>query len=216
MKTFENFQVIPANRLAFLAAERTCQFPGTYNPLYIYGVCGTGKTHLLMAIADHFRKNGKTVELLSCQQLCEEMISAIKNSTMSEYRTKYHEADIVLIDNLQYLKGKENTQEELFTILEKRLSNGKQTILAGNLSPAEISFWDSQLASHITSGLCIQTQVPNSEERSQIVANKLKERGMDWPMEACRYVAHNAAFSWFQIDGEINKIVFLKELYNKQ
>jgi chromosomal replication initiator protein len=144
------------------------------------------------------------------------MISAIKNSTMSEYRTKYHEADIVLIDNLQYLKGKENTQGELFTILEKRSSNGKQTILAGNLSPAEISFWDSQLATHITSGLCIQTQVPNSEERSQIVANKLKERGMDWPMETCRYVAHNTAFSWFQIDGEINKIVFLKELYNKQ
>ena len=204
MKTFENFQVIPANRLAFWAAERTCQFPGTYNPLYIYGVCGTGKTHLLMAIADRFRKNGKTVVFLSCQQLCDDLISAIKNSTTREWLTKYYEADILLIDDLQYLEGKTSTQEELLAVLKKRLADGKQTILAGKPTPSEISFWDSDLHPYINGGLCIETQVPHHEERSQIVANKLKERGMDWPMEACRYVAHNAAFSWFQIDGEIN------------
>ena len=215
MKTFENFVVIPANHLAHHAADLICQFPGTLNPLYIFGASGTGKTHLLNAIADQFQKDGKTVQFLSCQQFCEEMIADIKTGTNAEFRMKYHEADIVLIDSLQYIDGKENTQGELFTILENRLSDHKQTVFAGNIPPSQILLWDSELSSCLTGGLCIEIQVPNYEEIAKIVANKLKERGMDWPVEACQYVALNIASSHNQIDGEINKIVFLNKLHNK-
>ncbi len=216
MKTFENFVVIPVNQLARLAADKICQSPGSHNPLYIFGASGTGKTHLLMAIADQFQKSGKTVQYLSCQLFCDEMICAIKTGTNTEFRTKYYEADIVLIDGLQYVDGKEATQGELFTILEKRLSAHKQTVFAGSTPPSQISLWDSELSSCLTGGLCIEIQVPNYEETAEIVANKLKEHGMDWPVEACQYVALNIASGRNQIDGEINKIVFLNSLHNEK
>ena len=144
------------------------------------------------------------------------MICAIKTGTNTEFRTKYYEADIVLIDGLQYVDGKEATQGELFTILEKRLSDHKQTVFAGNIPPSQISLWDAELSSCLTGGLCIEIQVPNYEEIAKIVANKLKERGMDWPAEACQYVALNIASGRKQIDGEINKIVFLNSLHNEK
>lgn len=216
MKTFENFVVVPTNQLARLAADQICQSPGSHNPLYIFGASGTGKTHLLMAIADQFQKSGKTVQYLSCQQFCEEMICAIKTGTNPELRTKYYEADIVLIDGLQYVAGKEATQGELFTILEKRLSDHKQTVFAGSVSPSQISLWDSELSSCLTSGLCIQIQMLNYEETAEIVAHKLKEHGMDWPVEACQYVALHLASGRNQIDGEINKIVFLNSLHKEK
>lgn len=216
MKTFENFVVIPANRLAHHAADNVCQSPGNHNPLYIFGATGTGKTHLLMAIADQFQKSGKTAKYLSCQQFCDEMICAIKNGTNAEFRKKYYEADIVLMDELQYIAGKEATQAELLAILNKRVSDHKQTVFAGSITPSQISLWNSDLPSCLTGGLCIEMQVPNYEETAQIVANKLKEHGMDWPMEACQYVALNIASGRNQIDGEINKIVFLNTLNNKK
>lgn len=216
MKTFENFVVVPANRLAYLAANKICQSPSNHNPLYIFGASGTGKTHLLMAIADQFQKSGNTVQYLSCQQFCDEMLCAIKTGTITEFRTKYYEADIVLIDGLQYVDGKEATQGELFTILEKRLSDHKQTVFAGSAPPSQISLCNSELSSCLRGGLCIEIQVPNYEETTEIVANKLKERGMDWSVEACQYVALNLASGRNQIDGEINKIVFLNALHNEK
>lgn len=216
MKTFENFVVVPANQLARLAADKICQSPGNHNPLCIFGASGTGKTHLLMAIADQFQKSGKTVQYLSCQQFCDEMICAIKAGTNTEFRTKYYEADILLLDGLQFVAGKETTQGELFAILEKRLSDHKQTIFAGNAPPSQILLWDSELSSCLRGGLCIEIQMSNYAETTEIVANKLKEHGIDWPVEACQYVALNIASGRNQIDGEINKIVFLNALHNEK
>lgn len=216
MKTFENFVVIPANRLAHRAADNVCQSPGNHNPLYLFGATGTGKTHLLMAIADQFQKNGKTAQYLSCQQFCDEMICAIKAGTNAEFQKKYYEADIILMDGLQYIAGKETTQAELVAILDKRVSDHKQTVFAGSIPPSQISLWNSEISSCLTGGLCIEMQAPNYEETAQIVANKLKEHGMDWPMEACQYVALNIGSGRNQIDGEINKIVFLNTLNNEK
>ena len=216
MKTFENFVVVPANQLARIAADRICHSPGSYNPLYIFGASGTGKTHLLMAIADFYRNSGKTAQYLSCQQFCDEMISAIQTDTVAGFQAKYHAADIVLIDGLQYIDGKEATQHELFSILAKRLSDHKQTVFAGNTLPTQISLWNTELSSCLTGSLCIEIQVPNFEETVQIVANKLKEQGMDWPVEACRYVALNIASGRKQITGEINKIAFLNSLHTEK
>ena len=216
MKTFENFEVLPANRLAHRAADKICKYPGTYNPLYIFGTSGTGKTHLLMAIANQFQNSGKTVGHLSCQQFFVEMISAIKNGTTIEFRAKYYDADIVLIDGVQYIDGKEATQGELFTILEKRLHDGKQTVFAGSTPPSQIALWNSELSACLTGGLCVEIHTLNFEETAKIVAGKLKVHGMDWPVEACQYVALNIVSNHNQIDGEINKIAFLNGLHNKE
>ena len=214
-KTFETFVVKPTIHLAHHAAMQICQAPDSNHLLYFYGASGVGKTHLLMAIADRFRKDGKSVRYLSCQQFYDEMIDAIRNGTNAEFRMKYHEADLVLLDDLQSIDGKETTQSELFSILAKRLREHKQTVCAGSVLPPRIALWNCELASCLNSGLCIEMQAPNHEETAEIVANKLKEHGMIWPEEACRYVAMNIARGHNQIDGEINKIVFLNGLDKK-
>lgn len=214
MKTFKSFVEVPANKLARLAANTVSQNPGCHNPLYIFGASGTGKSHLLLAIAEEFQKQGKIAQYISCQQFCEEMISAVKTGNNADFRKKYYAPDVVLIDGLQYVDGKEATQNELLAILEKRLSDHKQTVFAGNTLPSQFSFWNSELSACLTGGLCVEIQVPNYEETTRIVANKLKEHGMDWPAAACQYVALNIAAGRYPIDGEIKKIVFLNGLHN--
>ena len=210
--TFENYVTTPSNRLARLAAEKICKSPVGFNPLYIYGPSGVGKTHLLRAIAAEYESRGTTAICLSSNQFLEEMIDAIRNGTNTKFREKYHQVDVLLIDRLQYVAGKEATQEELFNIVEKRLLDHKQTVFAGNVHPSQIPILDPELSACLAGGLCIEIPTPDFEGKTQILSRKLKAHGMDWPIEACRYVALNISSSVNQIEGEINKILACREL----
>lgn len=210
---FETFITTPSNRLARLAAEKVCETPVTYNPLYIYGPPGVGKTHLLQAVANEYKSKGLSAICLSSNQFLEEMIEAIKTGTNMEFREKYHQVDVLLIDRLQYVAGKESTQEELFNIVEKRLLDHKQTVFAGNVHPSQIPILDPELSACLAGGLCIEIPTPDFDGKVEIIAQKLKQNGIDWPIEACKYVAHNVSSGVNQIEGEIHKILALRELF---
>lgn len=213
--TFENYVMTPSNRLVCLAAQKICETPGAYNPLYIFGPSGVGKTHLLQAIAAEYESKGQSAICLSSNQFLEEMIEAIRNGTNVEFREKYHQVDVLLIDRLQYIAGKEATQEELFNIVGKRLLDLKQTVFAGNVHPSQIPILDPELSACLAGGLCIEIPTPDFEGTSEIIFQKLKAHGIDWPMEACRYVALNTSSGANQIEGEINKILACRETLEK-
>lgn len=212
--TFGTYVTTPSNRFARIAAETISKSSEiNYDPLYIYGPSGVGKTHLLHAMAKEYRKQGKTAICVSASQFCEEMIAAIRNGTNAEFREKYQQADVLLIDRLEYVAGKEATQEELFNIWEKRhLLNHKQTIFAGNAYPTRIPMLEPKLSSHLALGLCVEIPTPDCEEKAKIIFQKLKSKGVDWPIDACRYVARNISSNASQIEGEINKILACREL----
>ena len=213
--TFENYVMTPSNRLVRLAAQKICETPGAYNPLYIFGPSGVGKTHLLQAIAAEYESKGQSAICLLSNQFLEEMIEAIRNGTNAEFREKYHQVDVLLIDRLQYIAGKEATQEELFNIVGKRLLDHKQTVFAGNVHPSQIPVLDPELSACLAGGLCIEIPTPDFEGKTQIISKKLKAHGMDWPIEACRYVALNVSSGVNQIEGEINKILACREMLEK-
>lgn len=213
--TFETFVATSSNCLAQLAAKKICETPDSFNPLYIYGPPGVGKTHLLQAVANEYTSKGLSAICLSSNQFLEGMIEAIKTGTNMEFREKYHQVDVLLIDRLQYIAGKEATQEELFNIVGKRLLDHKQTVFAGNVHPSQIPILDPELSACLAGGLCIEIPTPDFEGKTQIVSQKLKAHGMDWPIEACRYVALNTSSGANQIEGEINKILACREMLEK-
>lgn len=210
--TFESYTTTSSNRLARLAAEAVCESPGVkFNPLYIYGPSGVGKTHLLHASAAGCESKGLSAICLSSNQFLEEMIAATRNGTNVEFREKYHQVDVLLIDRLQYVAGKEATQEELFNIVGKRLLDHKQTVFAGNVHPSQIPILDPELSACLAGGLCVEIPTLDVEGKTQIIFQKLKSKGVDWPIDACRYVA-NISSNASQIGGEINKILAFREL----
>ena len=210
--TFETFINTPSNQLAHIAAQKICETPGVYNPLYIFGPSGAGKTHLLHAIAKEYENEQKTALYVSANQFLEEMIVAIKNRTNTEFKEKYHQADVLLIDRLQYISGKEASQEELFNIVDRRLLENKQVVVVGDNSLGRIPGLGMELQACLSGGLCIEIQTPDLDAKTKIISEKLKNNGIEWPMDACRYVALNISSGIKQIEGEINKILAFREL----
>ena len=210
--TFGTFINTPSNQLACLAAQKICETPGAYNPLYIYGPPGVGKTHLLYAIANAYNKEQKTAIYISANQFLEEMIEVIKTGNNPEFREKYHQADVLLIDRLQYISGKEASQKELLNIVERRLLENKQVVVAGDSSLGRIPDLEEELYACLARGVCIEIQTPDLDTKTKIIAEKLKKNGIEWPVDACRYVALNISSGVEQIEGEIHKILAFKEL----
>ena len=210
--TFGTFINTPSNQPACLAAQKICETPGAYNPLYIYGPPGVGKTHLLYAIANAYNKEQKTAIYISANQFLEEMIEVIKTGNNPEFREKYHQADVLLIDRLQYISGKEASQKELLNIVERRLLENKQVVVAGDSSLGRIPDLEEELHACLARGVCIELQTPDLDTKTKIIAEKLKKNGIEWPVDACRYVALNISSGVEQIEGEIHKILAFKEL----
>ena len=212
--TFETYVTIPSNRFARLAAETISKSPEiNFNPLYIYGPPGVGKTHLLQAMAKEYESRGLTATYLPCNQFFEEMVQAIQNGTNAEFREKYYQVDVLILDRLEYVAGKEATQEELFNIMQRRYLNYKQTVLAGTTHPTQIPILDPRLSAHLTLGLSVEIPTPDFDGKVEIIAQKLRQNGLDWPIEACRYVAPNTSSGANQIEGQIKRIITCKELF---
>ena len=208
--TFETFIVTPSNRLAYLISQKICESPCVYNPLYIFGPSGTGKTHLLHAIAKEYQDRQKTVLYITANQFLDEMIEAIRNGTNVEFREKYHQADVLLIDRLDFIAGKEASQEALLNIVERRLLENRQVVFSGDSPLRRIPDLETELYTSLSGGMCIEIQMPDLDAKTKIISEKLKRNGIEWPMDACRYVALNITSGVRQIDGEINKILSLR------
>ena len=215
--SFENFVVGPSNRFAHGAAIAVSNNPGqAYNPLFIYGPPGVGKTHLLYAIANGIRKENPNANIVYIKgdQFTNELISALQSGKNVEFRTKYREADLFLIDDIQFIAGKESTQEEFFHTFNKLYEEHKQIVMTADRKPSDMLTLEDRLRTRFEWGLLADIQPPDYETRMAIIKNKAVSLGMDLPDDVCNYIANNVTNNVRQIEGTVNKIMAYRSLNN--
>ena len=215
--SFESFVVGPSNRVANGAAIAVTNNPGqVYNPLFIYGPAGVGKTHLLYAIANGIRKANPNVNIVYIKgdQFTNELIDAIKSGKNIEFRSKYREADLFLIDDIQFIAGKESTQEEFFHTFNKLYEEHKQIVMTSDRKPSDMVTLEDRLKTRFEWGLLADIQPPDYETRMAIIKNKAHSLGLDLNDEVCNYIAVNVTSNVRQIEGTVKKIMAYRDLNN--
>ena len=215
--TFDNYVVGPSNRFAHSAAIAVSKTPGqVYNPLFIYGPAGVGKTHLLYAIANGIRKDNPNANVVYIKgdQFTNELIAAIQNGKNIEFRSKYREADLFLIDDIQFIAGKESTQEEFFHTFNKLYEEHKQIVMTSDRKPSDMLTLEDRLKTRFEWGLLADVQPPDYETRMAIIKNKAKTLGLSLDDEVCNYIAVNVTSNVRQIEGTVKKILAYRDLNN--
>ena len=214
---FENFVVGPSNRFAQGAAIAVSKTPGqVYNPLFIYGPPGVGKTHLLYAIANGIRKKNPDANIVYIKgdEFTNELILAIQNGKNIEFRNKYREADLFLIDDIQFIAGKESTQEEFFHTFNKLYEEHKQIVMTSDRKPSDMLTLEDRLKTRFEWGLLADVQPPDYETRMAIIKNKAISLGLELDDEVCHYIAVNVTNNVRQLEGTVKKILAYRELNN--
>ena len=215
--TFDNFVVGPSNRFAHGAAIAVCNKPGhTYNPLFIYGPPGVGKTHLLYAIANDIRRANSSANIVYIKgdQFTNELIDAIQSGRNIEFRNKYREADLFLIDDIQFIAGKDSTQEEFFHTFNKLYEEHKQIVMTSDRKPSDMLTLEDRLRTRFEWGLLASIEAPDYETRMAIIKTKAQSLGLELSDDVCNYIAVNVTNNVRQIEGTVKKIMAYRDLNN--
>ncbi len=213
--TFETFIVGTSNKFAHAACLAVAQNPGKgYNPLFIYGGSGLGKTHLLYAIMAEIKKNRPetNVVYVKGEDFTNELITAIQNKNTTEFRDKYRPADVLLVDDIQFIAGKEQTQEEFFHTFETLHAAKKQIVLVSDRPPKEIKTLEERLRTRFEWGLLADIQPPDIETRIAIIKRKAELMGLDIPNDVAEYIANRIKSNIRQLEGVVKKINAYKTL----
>ncbi len=211
--SFDTFVVGHNNRLAHAAAVAVADAPGqTYNPLFIYGGVGLGKTHLLHAIGTKSLEAGLTVCYISSETFTNDMIESIRDQQTAEFREKYRSPDVLLIDDIQFIAGKESTQEELFHTFNDLHSRGKQVILSSDRPPRAMVTLEERLKSRFEWGLMADIQLPDQETRIAILQTKAEEKSVEVPHTALTIIAHHVRSNIRELEGALNKVLAYAKL----
>ena len=213
--TFENFIVGESNKFAHAACLRVAQEPFTaYNPLFIYGASGLGKTHLLFAITNEIkiRKPDVRIVYMKGEDFINEVISGIRTGTMPTFRSRCCTADVLLIDDIQFIAGKTSTQEEFFHTFTTLYENQKQIILTSDRPPKEINPLEERLLSRFEWGLIADIQPPSEELRNAIIRQKAESLGITIPNDALSFLTNSLQKNIRQIEGAIKKIEAISSL----
>ena len=207
--TFDNFVVGPSNRLAHASCVAVTQSPGdTYNPLFIYGNSGLGKTHLLHAVCKESRQenNNRGIQLLSCEDFVNRFIRAIEQGNLSGFQSQFRSVDMLVIDDVQFLREREQSQEEFFHTFNTLYQNGKQIILSADSSPAEIPSLEERLISRFNWGLVTRIDPPSHDTRVAIVRKKAHLRGLNISEQVAEYIARKAQSNIRELEGALTAI----------
>ncbi|HDP97003.1 MAG TPA: DUF835 domain-containing protein [Euryarchaeota archaeon] len=209
---FENFVVGNNCKFAYAAAVAVAHAPDkAYNPLYIYGKTGLGKTHLLNAIAKYIvgSSSGISVSLLRCEKFAEELDHAMKTERMTKFRSSYRNRKILLIDDFQFVAGKELAQEEMLYLVEETLRNGGQIVVASDRLPAEIPRLNERLAAKIQGGLIADIQLPDKDTRMQILKMKITEKGKGKELneQVLEYISEHVKTNVRELEAALNRLI---------
>lgn len=215
--TFSNFIVGSSNRLAHAAALSVAENPGkTYNPLFIYGGVGLGKTHLLNAIGYKCRQNGYHVLYVSSETFTNDLIQSIRTKQMAEFRERYRTPDVLLIDDIQFIAGKESTQEELFHTFNELHSQGKQVVISSDRMPKAMITLEERLQSRFEWGLMADIQNPDVETRKAILQSKAEEKHITVPDFVLDKIASSVRNNIRELEGAFNRVAAYAQLNGGQ
>lgn len=212
--TFETFIVGNNNRLAFAAAQVVAERPGeAYNPLFIYGGVGLGKTHLMQAVGNEVlrRDPTKKIAFVSCETFTSEFIQALQSKTIDAFKRKYRTIDVFLVDDIQFLANKEGTQEEFFHTFNILHQANRQIILTSDRVPKEIPNLEERLSSRFGWGMLADIQTPNFETRMAIIQEKVRERGVPVEKEVLEYIATSVTSNVRELEGSLTKLLAAAE-----
>lgn len=216
--TFETFVVGPSNRFAHAACQAVASKPALlYNPLFIYGNSGLGKTHLLSAVSTEFKKNfpDRSVVYVKSEDFTNEVIEAIARGSTSALRGKYRNADLFLVDDIQFIGGKTSTQEEFFHTFNTLYEAKKQIVLTSDRPPKDIATLEDRLKTRFEWGLTADVQAPEFETRVAIIRRKAESFDFDIPENVCEYMANKLKNNIRQLEGAVKKLRAFHMLENR-
>ncbi len=215
--TFENFIVGSSNQMAYTLCESVSKKPAKeYNPLFIYGMSGLGKTHLIQAIGNKAIQNGQKVIYISSEQFMNDFTYNLRNKTPDRFREKYRECDYLLIDDIQFLSGKEQTQEEFFHTFNELHSLNKQIVLTSDKPPKKIAGFEDRLKSRFEWGMLVSIQPPGLETKISIIEKKCELNGIKIDSEIINYIATNLGNNIREIESAITSIYSYSTLMAKK
>ena len=207
--TFDTFIVGPSNKFAHAAASAVASKPAiNYNPLFIYGNSGLGKTHLLYAICNEIASRYPQMNIIYIKgdEFTNEMIEAIRHGTTQEFRQRYRNADILLVDDIQFIAGKESTQEEFFHTFNSLYESKRQIVLTSDRPPKDIATLEERLLTRFEWGLTADIQPPDFETRLAIIRRKAELLDIQIPQDVCEYIANHLKNNIRQLEGTVKKM----------
>jgi len=216
---FENFIIGSSNRLAKAAAQAVAKNLGkSYNPLFIYGGVGLGKTHLMQAIGNEVleQKKNKKVIYATCEEFTNEFIRAIQTNKINSFKEKYRDVDLFLIDDIQFLVGKDSTKEEFFHTFNALYQQGRQIVISSDRPPTALSVLEDRLVSRFQSGMVVDIALPDLETRAAILKQKRKEKGFPVPDEVINLIAQRVQKNIRELEGALTRIIAACQLSGEE
>jgi len=213
--SFDSFVAGPSNRLALSASQAVAEDPGqAYNPLFLYSGPGLGKTHLLQAIGKTCANRGMAVLYVTSEQFTNEFITAIRNRTTEEFRRRYRSVQVLLIDDVQFLSGKEQTHEGFFHTFNDLHNSGNQVVISSDRAPRELALMEERLRSRFEWGLIADIQPPDLETRMAILANKAEQMKVGIDDRVIELIAKRVQRNVRELEGSLNRMVAYSQLMN--
>ncbi len=214
--SFTNFVVGPNNRLAHAASQAVAENPANaYNPLFLYGGVGLGKTHLLHAIGSEIVRRGQSVLYVSSEEFTNDLINAIRKHDTSSFRERYRTIDVLLIDDIQFIAGKESTQEEFFHTFNTLHGQNKQIVISSDRPPKAMVTLEERLRSRFEWGLIVDIQPPELETRLAILRSKAERAGRQVDNDILEYIAHQIQSNIRELEGALTRVLAYSDLSGK-
>lgn len=213
---FDSFVVGPFNQLAHAAAKTVVEKPGiAYNPLFIYGKTGHGKTHLIQAVGNQLKRLGKKVFYVTSERFAVDYMNSLQNGTANNFKDRYRQYDVLVMDDVQFLSNKEKTQEELFHLFNAMHDNNKQIVFSSDIPPALMSGMEERLQSRFAAGMIVDIPVPDFESRTAILKQKAAQNSITLTDEVVDHLAGTIEGNIRELEGALNTIMCQSQLLGR-